>query len=91
MTITTKFNPFQVVFILHENRLVRCTVNEVITSSVDSGHSDNPYITTITYKLRPQYGNGLPSEVCKPENEVWKDSEDFLECMTKVSQNLNSK
>ena len=90
MTITTKFNPFQVVFILHENKLEICIVTEVITSSVDSGR-DNQYITEITYKLRPQGRNGLPSEIYKPENEIWKDGEDFIECITKISQNINSK
>lgn len=93
MTITTKFNPEQVVFILHENRLVRCIVTEIRASSMDGGRNDGPYITKITYKLRPQYqyGSGLPSEIYKLENEVWKDGEDFIECMTKISQNINSK
>lgn len=90
MTITTKFNPFQVVFILHENKLERCIVTEVITSSTDSGR-DNQYITEITYKLQPQSRNGLPSEIYKPENEIWKDNIDFIECLTKISQNINSK
>ena len=90
MKITTKFNPFNVVCILHENKLVRCTVNEVITSSTDSGR-DNQYITKITYKLHPQSGYGLPPKIYKLENEVWKDGEDFIECMTKISQNINSK
>lgn len=92
MTITTKFNPSQVVFILHENRLVRCIVTEVRASSMDSGR-DNQYITKITYKLRPQYQywSGLPPEIYKLENEVWKDGEDFIECMTKISQNIDSK
>lgn len=75
MKITTKFNPLNVVCILHENKLVACTVTEVITSSTDSGR-DNQYITKITYKL---------------ENEVWKDGEDFIECMTKISQNIIKK
>ena len=92
MTITTKFNPSQVVFILHENRLVRCIVTDVRASSMDSGR-DNQYITKITYKLRPryQYGTGLPPEIYKPENEVWRDNIDFIECMTEISQNINSK
>ena len=93
MKITTKFNPSQVVCILHENRLVRCIVTEIRASSMDGGRNDGPYITKITYKLRPQYqyGSGLPPEIYKPENEVWKDGEDFIECMTKISQNINSK
>ena len=91
MQISTKFNPYQVVFILHENKLVRCTVMEVLTTSSDSGHSDNPYITEIKYKLRPESGNILPAEVCKREHEIWKDSDDFLECMTKISQTIKSK
>ena len=92
MKIATKFNPFDVVCILRENKLVACTVTEVITSSTDSGR-DNQYITKITYKLRPhyQYGTGLPPEIYKPENEVWKDNIDFIECMTEISQNINSK
>lgn len=92
MKITTKFNPSQVVCILHENRLVGCTVTEVITSSADSGRA-NQYITKITYKLRPQYqyGSGLPPEIYKSENEVWSDNIDFIECMTEISQNINSK
>lgn len=91
MQISTKFNPCQVVFIFHDNKLVRCTVMEVMTTSVDSGHSDDPYITEIKYKLRPESGNTLPSEVCKFEREIWKDSDDFLECMTKISQSIKSK
>lgn len=92
MKITTKFNPLNVVCILHENKLVACTVTEVITSSTDSGR-DNQYITKITYKLRPryQYGTGLPPEIYKSENEVWRDNMDFIECMTEISQNINSK
>lgn len=92
MTITTKFNPSQAVLVLHENRLVRCIVIEVRASSVDSGRN-NQYTTRITYKLRPQYqyGSGLPPEIYKPENEVWEDGEDFIGCMTKISQNINSK
>ena len=93
MKITTKFNPSQEAFILHENRLVACTVTEIRASSMDGGRNDGPYITKITYKLRPQYQyrTGLPPEIYKPENEVWKDGEDFIECMTKISQNINSK
>ena len=93
MTITTKFNPSQVVFIRHGNRPVGCIVTEVRASSMDGGLDDGPCITKIGYKLRPQdqYGSGLPPEIYKLENEVWKDVEDFIECMTKNTQNIIAK
>lgn len=90
MTITTKFKPYQCVYILHENRLVRCLIDEVLITARDSGDSCNPYIIKINYRLRPESGTGLPSEVIKPENEVWADGDDFLECMNKISKTIKS-
>lgn len=93
MTISTKFNPYNTVYVLSGAKLVRCLILEIVITVRDSGRCDDPYhqlsiLNEIMYKIRPESGNGISEEILVPEYEIWNNKDEFMKSMEMISKTI---
>ena len=88
MTISTKFNPYNTVYVLSGAKLIRCLILEIVITVRDSGRSDDPYWNEIMYKIRHESGNGISEEILVPEYEIWNNKDEFMKSMEMISKTI---
>lgn len=88
MTVSTKFNLYNTVYVLSGAKLVRCLILEVVITVQYSGRSNDPYWNKIMYKVRPEAGNDLSEEILVPEYEIWNNKEEFMKSMETISKTI---